>query len=67
MFSWFEWVWFDSPTIDQKEQLGIFCGDVHDIDQGLWFYVLNEKGEVLVRSTVIPLSTDDNQNKDIGD
>ena len=65
LFSWFDWVWFHQPTSSQKQQLGRFCGVAHDIGQGLCFYLLTEKGDIIVRSTVVPLSGDDNESRDI--
>ena len=58
-FDWYQWVWFNDPVSPGRTQLGRWLGPAHNAGQGLAYYVLNEKGEVVMRSTVIPVRDDE--------
>ena len=54
-FDWYQWVWFNDPVSPGRTQLGRWLGPAHNAGQGLSYYILNKKGEVLTRSTVTPV------------
>ena len=58
-FEWYQWVWFNDPTSSDRTQLGRWLGPAHNAGQGLAYYILTEKGEVIMRSTVVPVSKED--------
>ena len=53
---WFDWVWFNDPDDPDKQRLGRWLGPAHSVGQGMAFYVLTNKGNVMTRSTVVSLS-----------
>ena len=54
-----EWVWYNDPVSTDRTLLGRWLGPAHNTGQGLAYYILNENGEVVMRSTVIPVSETD--------
>ena len=58
--SWYEWVWYHSPTIFDKCELGRWLKPAHNCGQGLVYHVLAESGKVVTRSIVHSLSVADN-------
>ena len=64
-FPWFEWIWYHEPTGDDHQKLGRFLGPAHDIGQGLAYYILSEKGKVVVRSTIKLMGPDDELKDDV--
>ena len=48
-----------------KKQLGCWLESVHNVGQGLAYYVLSEKGKVKTRCTVSSLTKGDLSNDDI--
>ena len=54
-FQWYDWIWYHDPDDPDKSRIGRWLGPAHDIGQGLAYYVLSEKGKVVIRSTVIAL------------
>ena len=64
-FEWYQYIWYWEPKQPQKQLLGRWIGVSDHIGNGLTYKVINEKGEVISRSTVIPLSKDDLENRDI--
>ena len=61
-FEWYQWVWYNDPASTDRIQLGRWLGPAHNAGQGLAYYVLNDKGEVVMRSTVIPINHPDLSN-----
>jgi hypothetical protein len=59
-FAWYEFVWHIDPrdSLD-KRKLGRWLGPSHSVGDAMCYKVLNSTGLVLVRSSVLPLSTDD--------
>ena len=58
-FAWYDWVWYHEPNNPDKSLIGRWLGPAHDIGQGLAYYVLNDKGKVVIRSTVSPLTNEE--------
>ena len=58
-FKWYDWVWYHEPNDPDKTLIGRWLGPAHDIGQGLAYYVLTEKGKVVIRSTVSPITDDE--------
>lgn len=58
-FDWYQWVWFNDPTSPNRTELGRWLGPAHNAGQGLAYYILSEKGEVVMRSTVVPIHGDE--------
>ena len=58
--SWYEWVWYHSPTFFDKCELGRWLKPAHNCGQGLVYHVLAESGKVVTRSIVHSLSVADN-------
>ena len=61
-FKWYDWVWYHEPNDPDKSLIGRWLGPAHDIGQGLAYYVLNDKGKVVIRSTVSPLSDNESNS-----
>jgi hypothetical protein len=59
MFHWYDWVEYHDPTSPDKSRIGRWLGPAHNIGQGFAHYVLSSDGKVVARSTVIPLSSND--------
>ena len=55
-FEWYQWAWYNDPTSQERTKLGRWLGPAHNAGQGLAYYILTENGEVIMRSTVVPLS-----------
>ena len=58
-FDWYQWVCFNDPASPGRTQLGRWLGPAHNAGQGLVYYILNENGEVLMRSTVVSIPDDE--------
>lgn len=61
------WYW-DTPQSfpHEKKRIGRWLGVVHSVGQTMVFYVMNDHGHVVTRSTVMPLDPSDydvNENK----
>ena len=54
-FEWYQWVWYNDPASHDRIKLGRWLGPAHNAGQGLAYYILNESGEVVMRSSVVPL------------
>ena len=59
-FAWYDFVWFINPldSMDNR-QLGRYCGPSYTVGDVMCSKVLNEKGNILVRSSVFPFSVED--------
>ena len=64
-FEWYEYVWYWQPNEPQRQQLGRWLGVAEHIGNGLTYKVINGKAEVISRSTVISLSSEDYENDDV--
>ena len=58
-FSWYDYIWYWTPTLFQKQNIGRWLGVAHAIGSGHVYFVINSKGEVLARSTVTKLNEDE--------
>ena len=58
-FEWYQWVWYNDPVAQDRTKLGRWLGPAHNAGQGLAYYTLTQTGEVVMRSTVIPLANDE--------
>ena len=58
-FEWYQWVWYNDPASTDQTLLGRWLGPTHNAGQDLAYYIINENGEVVMRSTVIPVSETD--------
>ena len=61
-FEWYAWVWYHDPNTPEKSKIGRWLGPAHDIGQGLAYYILTDKGKVVIRSTVSPISSEEKLN-----
>eukprot|EP00957_Ditylum_brightwellii_P021842 1647717-Ditylum_brightwellii.AAC.1 len=61
---WYGWVWYWCP-VQKDNALGRWLGLAHDVGQGLCSYILTRKAEPIVRSTVMRLSEEDRNNKEL--
>ena len=64
-FSWYEWVWYISPqgTLDKSlhvKRLGRYLGPATAVGDALCGLVMTEKATVLERTSIIPLTAQDN-------
>ena len=64
-FRWYEIVWYWDPNFNQKQKLGRWIGVAEHIGAGITYYVLNKDAIVLARSTVISLSKEQRESKEI--
>ena len=58
-FEWYQWVWYHDPSSSERTLLGRWLGPAHNAGQGLAYYILNGNGEVVMRSTVVPVSKEE--------
>ena len=58
-FEWYQWVWFFASTKLDRVQLGRWLGPAHNAGQGLAYYILNNLGEVVMRSSISPIPKDE--------
>ena len=58
-FEWYQYIWYWEPIQPQKQLLGRWLGVSDHIGNGLTYKIINDKAEVIVRSTVTTLSEDD--------
>jgi hypothetical protein len=56
MFKWYQWVWFHDPNAPDSVRLGRWLGPAHNIGQGYCHHILSDKGKVVSRSTVTPVT-----------
>ena len=55
-FEWYQWIWYNDPVSQDRTRLGRWLGPAHNAGQGLAYYILTGNGEVVMRSTVVPLA-----------
>ncbi|CAB9523530.1 expressed unknown protein [Seminavis robusta] len=59
-FGWYDWVWYLSPERQgesmERKRLGRYCGPSTDIGDAMCARILTEKGQLVSRTSVIPLS-----------
>ena len=65
-FGWYDWVWYISPekageTMERK-RLGRYCGPSSDIGDAICARILTDKGRLVSRTSVIPLSQQEKQS-----
>ena len=61
-YGWFDPIWYldaEEAFPADKEQLGRWLGPSHRVGQALTYFIINNNGSIITRSTVKPLSTDD--------
>ena len=57
-FGWYQWCYFwDEHT--KEKRLGRWLGPAHRVGQALCYWVLNDRGEYLARSSVVPVPDSD--------
>ena len=61
-FQWYDWAWYHDPDAPDKSRIGRWLGPAHDVGQGLAYYVLTDKGKVVIRSTVSPITGEEKAN-----
>lgn len=68
-FGWFDWIWYLGPEEGlERKFLGRWCGPNMDVgSDGLCSWILTSKGTLLSRSSVFPLSKEDNNSEVIDD
>ncbi len=70
-FGWYDWVWYISPPEGGKQpnslkkRLGRYLGPAMTVGDALCAKVFTERAQVLVRSSVIPLTEVDHNSEDI--
>ncbi|MEL6803974.1 MAG: hypothetical protein AAFO91_09360, partial [Bacteroidota bacterium] len=66
-FEWYQPVWFLNPTESSmdRRQLGRYLGPSHDVGQVMCSKVLTDTGNVLSRTSVFPLNTEDVNNESV--
>ena len=65
-FDWYQLVWYWDPTDMQKQALGRWCGVADTIGSGHTYYILNNNGKIIARSSVTHLTDDDlKQHKEL--
>jgi len=66
-FSFFDWVWFISPKESNfdKMTLGRWLGPSFDVGEALTYAILTPSAEIVHRSSVIPLSTEEKHSEEI--
>jgi hypothetical protein len=69
-FSWAEWVWYKESGKSFPEadvHLGKWMGVAEDVGQAMTYWVLTQKGTIIARSSVAPLSDIDLRNPAVKD
>jgi hypothetical protein len=63
-FSWFEWVWFREQISFPGADLCLrrWLGVANNVGQAMTYWILTEKGSIIARSSVIPVS--DHEKRD---
>ena len=70
-FSFYDWVWYVSPSGKtghasmRVKRLGRYLGPSHNVGDAMCGSVINEKAEVVERTSIIPLSVEDENNEAI--
>ena len=59
LHGWYNWIWYHNPSSSEKSDYGRWLGPIHDVTQGLAYHILTKNGEVVVRSTVHKLTTNE--------
>jgi hypothetical protein len=65
-YAWYDTIWYYDQEVafpDDKRKLAKWLGVAHRVGQALCYYMLPERGCVIVRSTVQSLSQDDKQSE----
>ena len=57
-FGWYQWVWYIDPedVNMERKQLGHYCGPSFDVGDAMCSYILKANGQLIHRSSVIPLT-----------
>lgn len=65
-YKWFQLIWYWDPNDVQKQVLGWWCGVADNIRTGHTYYILNDNGKIVARSSITHL-TDNNlvENKEV--
>ena len=58
-FQWYDWVWFTDGTSSDNLRIGRWCGPAHTCSQGFAYHVLTDKGNMITRSSVFPMTNDE--------
>ena len=69
-FEFYDWIKYFEPTAfpASREVLGRWLGQAHDVGQALCYYILKENGQVIARSSVRKLTTEEiNDANEISD
>ena len=61
-FAWYDWVWYHDPNAPDKSKIGRWLGPAHDIGQGLAYYILNDEGKLVIRTTVSSINSEEKMN-----
>jgi hypothetical protein len=63
-FGWYDFVWYLSPEDEamERKRLGRYCGPSFDIGDALCAKILTEKGRQVSRTSVFPLSDEENNS-----
>jgi hypothetical protein len=69
IIGWYDWVWYISPEDDQMERkmLGHYVGPSSDIGDALCACILKQKGKFVSRTSVIPLSAEDQRSETVAE
>lgn len=62
LFEFYEWLWYWNDEVsfpDERKRLGRWLGIAHKVGQGMTFWILQENGTVVARSTVSKLEDDE--------
>jgi hypothetical protein len=60
-FAWYDWIWYLDPVDfpEDKRNLGCWLGPAHDIGDVMCARILVQSGQVVSRTSYLPLSTAD--------
>jgi hypothetical protein len=63
-FAWFQWVWYrdDASFLEENIHLGRWIGMATDVGQAMTYWILNDKSNVIARSSVIALQDHEKRN-----
>ena len=66
-FGWYDFVWFLNPTDDNldRKQLGRYLGPADSVGSTMCSKILKQNAEVVYRTSVFPLSLEDNNNESV--
>ena len=65
LFSWYQWVWYYNPGDPDEVHIGRWLGPSNILGQCLASLILSDKGKVITRSSVSPLSTTENISDEV--